>query len=390
MNNKLIKHVYQTDDGFSIVRTNLFCSLDFVYCPLTALVESRKDIVATNIDNIPDFIEKMIIHENSVEPKRWKIHHHKYLIKLDIMLDKPRSKEEKAFICEQLAKKYDNLPYFCYSYFKGKSEFIRLFFCERHFIKEGITSEKTYKYGKYIDPNTGRTLKSKRSDSIEVFSKGQTVTSTSFFTNKTKVFVCYTKSQLTYFINNLKEYLSSLYEQLGAKFVDAIPVKKMNYENKPKVCKPVARLWNKTFSLIQDISELLIEKSVSDTYKIGIERLLSCISSERNAGYFVFVKDKNEFSDGQKYLKNINGGLYSDINFYDPDFKTVAIHFLREGFQEFKKKCELYVRHILMLIKEMQTVDFLPKTFDVVGFEKMLNIRGLDFRIKAADFSYSQ
>ena len=79
------------------------------------------------------------------------------------MLDKPRKKEDIDSICKKIAEKYDNLPYFAYTYNKVKSMFVRMCFCERHYNEEGEKITKIYKYGKYIDSNTGKVLKGKRS-----------------------------------------------------------------------------------------------------------------------------------------------------------------------------------------------------------------------------------
>lgn len=288
------------------------------------------------------------------------------------MLDKPRKNEEVDLICKKIAEKYENLPYFAYTYNKGRSTFVRMCFCERHYSEEGEKFTKVYKYGKYIDSNTGKVLKGKRKGAIEVYKKGEVVEKVCYFTNKTKVFVCHQKSQLIAFINDLKSFLIDVYAELGAEIHNALPIKKINYKLNAKVFKPIARMWNNTFDKVSVLSEELITLSTSEKHKIGIERLRSQINSEREKGKFIFIKDEHCFSIGQTYLETINNGIYKDVNFYDPNFKTVAIHYLREGLKEFKKRCELYIRHFLKLVQDLQSKDLLPNSFDVRKYELMI------------------
>ena len=91
------------------------------------------------------------------------------------------------------------------------------------------------------------------------------------------------------------------------------------------------------------------------------------------------VKDKHDFSDGQKYLKVINNGLYKNINLRDPNFKTVAIHYLREGFCEFKTLCSLYLRHIIMAIEDLQRIALLPDLPCLIRIKNVLDTSGLNF-----------
>lgn len=363
---KLYKNEYtDTISGHRFIDTNAFIKLSYIFNESDVLSAVMNDIVSTNLDNVDEFINKMIKFEKSRIAPNAKKNKHKFLVVLDIMLNKEYTNEELDYICKKIDKKYNELPYFAYTFEDGKAKMLKMFFCEREYSKEGEKVTKTYKYGRYADPITGEILKNKRKDAVIIYSKGEKVTTIEHFSNKTKTFVVINKKMLRCFIQELKDYLYDIYEEMGAEIIKMSPIKKIRYRESKRVFKPVIHKWNNTFEKVQRMIENIdkdVKRKYGSNYAKEIMNLATIINSEITQRKFKLSMEYMEIDTGEKWFKAYNNGLYKDYDLKDYKKRKVAIYVLRDYFNSgLRTLCDSYIFHIKMIIKQFIKEKRLPE-----------------------------
>ena len=284
--------------------TNCYINLSRLNKPSCLDKIFTQKCIHTNIDNIDQFKSDLISYERNQKTNN---HKHIYGVLLTFLLDKDHMNVALTELVEEIAKRYDNLPFYAYKGKEGKGTYINMYICERHYFPESIKKEvlakndlyknsKTHKYCSKEDPDSylykrkGEVLKTKK----EKFTK-----KTDFFRFKENLFNKIWEEFKLWFM----ELLNRLFDM---PIEEGVSLKQYVVHNMKNKFKAQARVWNDfvryaNYYIGLELRELHQYEDFSSRFKKKVDDII---------GDFLNILDAQEFE-----LNNI----HYFISFYKED-----------------------------------------------------------------------
>ena len=137
----------------------------------TEFVELK--LLDTNIPlSFDDFFNMLMDFENKYNNSKNKENVNiRYGVVLTYLLDSDKKEADTLSIIHSIAKYYGNLPYYCWYERKGKGNYLKFYFAEREFYKDGKKEE--YAKDIYQNSKTGRLCNKNDIDAVLVHKKGE-------------------------------------------------------------------------------------------------------------------------------------------------------------------------------------------------------------------------
>lgn len=261
-------------------------------------------------------------------------------VQLTFLLDYDRDASVISKICDEISNRFENLPYFAYSYKQGNGNYLCMFFSERHFFIEGKPCY--YKSDTYRNKKTGMKTSKNDPDAIIEHRAGEMKKSKKFYSNKSTCFKITSKKFFLSWIADLKEWFISLLEnKFGASIDNLITLPKFALSGLKTTHLHNALVWNRTLCEVEDsINEVVNVFSVfgflNDPYLIDSIKLDITNIYEKYCGYL------SSGSMHYKHHKNISFSVGTSYNnAYELAHATsVMLDFIK---QDKKKLIQKYV-----------------------------------------------